>query len=67
MVFTTSGDMIYLHIFGNPIIVLNTAQTVNDLLEKRSANYSSRPVRTMANELWVEPDARLAFSDLPAM
>ncbi|KAI0094761.1 cytochrome P450 [Irpex rosettiformis] len=45
------GDIIYVHIFGNPLLVLNTAEAVNDLFEKRGAIYSSRPVRTMVSEL----------------
>ncbi|KAF9069142.1 cytochrome P450 [Rhodocollybia butyracea] len=47
----TYGDMIYIYIFGNPILVLNSAQAISDLLEKRSVNYSSRPIRTMVVEL----------------
>lgn len=46
-----TGDIIYIRVLGNPIIVLNSAEAVNDLFEKRSANYSSRPVRVMVNEL----------------
>lgn len=46
-----TGDVIYIYVFGNPILVLNSAEAVNDLLERRSGNYSSRPVRTMINEL----------------
>ena len=46
-----AGDVIYVRVFGNPVIVLNSAEAVSDLFEKRSANYSSRPVRTMVNEL----------------
>ncbi|KAH7911946.1 cytochrome P450 [Hygrophoropsis aurantiaca] len=45
------GDIIYVYVFGNPVIVLNSAEAVEDLLEKRSKNYSSRPVRTMVVEL----------------
>lgn len=45
------GDLIYIYVFGNPILVLNSAEAVTDLLEKRSGNYSSRPVRTMVVEL----------------
>lgn len=47
----TYGDIIYIYVFGNPIIVLNSAEVIHDLFEKRSAIYSSRPVRTMVNEL----------------
>ncbi|KAK7058891.1 hypothetical protein VNI00_001515 [Paramarasmius palmivorus] len=39
------GDLIYIRVFGNPILVLNSAQAISDLLDKRSGNYSSRPVR----------------------
>ncbi|ESK89309.1 cytochrome p450 [Moniliophthora roreri MCA 2997] len=45
------GDLIYIRVFGNPILVLNSAQVISDLLEKRSGNYSSRPLRTMVVEL----------------
>ncbi|KAK7463681.1 hypothetical protein VKT23_007024 [Stygiomarasmius scandens] len=45
------GDLIYIHVLGNPVLILNSASAVSDLLEKRSANYSSRPVRTMVSEL----------------
>ncbi|EKM61159.1 uncharacterized protein PHACADRAFT_134438 [Phanerochaete carnosa HHB-10118-sp] len=45
------GDVIYIRVLGNPMIILNAAEAVNDLFDKRSTNYSSRPVRTMVNEL----------------
>ncbi|KAJ6604729.1 cytochrome P450 [Mycena vulgaris] len=45
------GDLIYIRVFGNPILVLNSATVTSDLLEKRSGNYSSRPIRTMVVEL----------------
>ncbi|KAI0691331.1 cytochrome P450 [Cytidiella melzeri] len=48
---STYGDIIYIHIFGNPLLVLNTAEAVDDLFEKRGALYSSRPVRPMITEL----------------
>ncbi|RDB29524.1 hypothetical protein Hypma_015428 [Hypsizygus marmoreus] len=47
----TYGDLIYIYIFGNPILVLNSAKAASDLLEKRGSNYSSRPIRTMVVEL----------------
>ncbi|KIK71103.1 hypothetical protein GYMLUDRAFT_33229 [Collybiopsis luxurians FD-317 M1] len=47
----TYGDLIYIQVFGNPILVLNSPQAISDLFEKRSANYSSRPIRTMVVEL----------------
>ncbi|KAJ7110135.1 cytochrome P450 [Mycena epipterygia] len=45
------GDLIYIRVFGNPILVLNSAAVTSDLLEKRGGNYSSRPIRTMIVEL----------------
>ncbi|KAF8560444.1 cytochrome P450 [Imleria badia] len=45
------GDIIYLRIFGNPIMVINSQEVAEDLLERRSRNYSSRPVRTMVVDL----------------
>ncbi|KAK0469561.1 cytochrome P450 [Desarmillaria tabescens] len=41
------GDVLYLDTPGNPTVVLNSAQAAEDLLEKRSGNYSDRPDFTM--------------------
>ncbi|PCH34875.1 cytochrome P450 [Wolfiporia cocos MD-104 SS10] len=45
------GDLVFFHGLGNNILVLNSAQSINDLLEKRSRNYSHRPIFTVAGEL----------------
>ncbi|KAJ7786403.1 hypothetical protein B0H16DRAFT_30148 [Mycena metata] len=45
------GDLIYIRVLGNPILVINSASVASDLLEKRGAKYSSRPVRTMIVDL----------------
>ncbi|KAG7086187.1 hypothetical protein E1B28_002148 [Marasmius oreades] len=44
-------DILYLDVAGKNIVVLNSFRATDDLLEKRSANYSSRPRFTMVNEL----------------
>ncbi|KAH7335760.1 cytochrome P450 [Rhizoctonia solani] len=36
------SDIIYLDLFGNEIVVLNSSEAASDLLEKRSASYSDR-------------------------
>ncbi|EJF55960.1 cytochrome P450 [Dichomitus squalens LYAD-421 SS1] len=36
------GDIVYLNVCGQPMIVLGTHEAATDLLEKRSANYSGR-------------------------
>ncbi|EMD33676.1 hypothetical protein CERSUDRAFT_141968 [Gelatoporia subvermispora B] len=38
----TYGDIIYVNVFGQPMIVLNALEDVVELLEKRSSNYSDR-------------------------
>ncbi|KAI9449001.1 cytochrome P450 [Lactarius psammicola] len=37
------GDVVYFQIFGRSMIVLNTLGAAQDLMEKRSLNYSCRP------------------------
>ncbi|KAI6039862.1 CyP450 monooxygenase [Pisolithus marmoratus] len=37
------GDVIYLEILGSPILVLHSEEVVQELLDKRSQNYSDRP------------------------
>ncbi|PCH38751.1 cytochrome P450 [Wolfiporia cocos MD-104 SS10] len=41
------GDVIYLQFFHNPVVVLDSTKAANELLEKRSAIYSSRPHATV--------------------
>ena len=38
-----NSDIIYVHMLGQPIVVLNTVQAAIDLLDKRSSNYCDRP------------------------
>jgi hypothetical protein len=43
------GNIFYLNMMGQPIIVLNNAQAASDLFEKRSALYSDRTGAAMVN------------------
>lgn len=45
------GDIVYIEPLGSPIVVLNTIESINALFDKRAANYSHRPIFTMAGEL----------------
>lgn len=45
------GDICSVTVFGQPIIVLNSAKTAFDLLDRRSSIYSDRPVLEMAGNL----------------
>lgn len=60
-----SGKLTYLNVFGTPIVVTSSLEVARDLLEKRSAIYSSRPTFRMLNELWVGfPFIYWAHSDI---
>ena len=37
------GNIIHIHILGTHIIYLNSLEPAHELLQKRAANYSSRP------------------------
>lgn len=37
------GDVVFFDVLGTPTVVLNTYESAIALLEKRSANYASRP------------------------
>ncbi|EEB89794.1 hypothetical protein MPER_12074 [Moniliophthora perniciosa FA553] len=39
----TYGDIIYLRLFNQDVIVLNSAKVAGDLLDRQAANYSNRP------------------------
>ncbi|KAI0748777.1 cytochrome P450, partial [Daedaleopsis nitida] len=43
------GDVVYLRILGRPIVILNSVDAVNDLLERRGEIYSHRPVFPISN------------------
>ena len=48
-----AGDIVHLCIAGTHIVVLNTFDAVNDLLERRSTTYSDRPRMVMLKEVSV--------------
>jgi hypothetical protein len=48
------GDIIFLNVLRNPILVINSLEAAQDLLEKRSAIYSSRPIRVMQKDVYVD-------------
>ncbi|KAI5822527.1 cytochrome P450 [Schizophyllum commune Tattone D] len=45
------GDVVHLEIFGKHMIILNTFEAAQDLMERRSAIYSDRPRFVMLAEL----------------
>ncbi|KAJ6548443.1 putative monooxygenase [Mycena capillaripes] len=45
----TYGNIVYVDVLGQPLVVLNSAKIARDLLDQRSAIYSDRPTMIMAN------------------
>ncbi|KAL5536470.1 hypothetical protein ACEPAF_292 [Sanghuangporus sanghuang] len=45
------GDLLHFQGLGNNVLVLNSLEAINDLLDKRGNNYSHRPIFTVAGEL----------------
>jgi hypothetical protein len=52
----TAGDIIYIHLLGQPMIILSSEETVRDLMDKRSSIYSDRPRFVLSSELFVALD-----------
>lgn len=48
------GDVVYAHLLGKDVVILNSMQAARDLLEKRSAIYSDRPRFVLLTELYVD-------------
>lgn len=46
-----AGNLVFFHGLGNYILVLNSLEAIQDLLDKRGPNYSHRPVFTVVGEL----------------
>ncbi|CCM01370.1 uncharacterized protein FIBRA_03420 [Fibroporia radiculosa] len=54
------GPVVFARIFNMPIVILSSIQTIEDLLDKRGAIYSDRPIGSMYNDM-VEFTANTAF------
>ena len=46
-----AGEITYLNVIGQKMIILNSSKAAVDLLDKRSSIYSNRPVVMMAGEI----------------
>lgn len=59
------GDVLFLSALGKPIVVLNSFEAVNHLLNQRASIYSDRPQSVMASELyWITLFARETITDV---
>ncbi|XP_006464041.1 hypothetical protein AGABI2DRAFT_226079 [Agaricus bisporus var. bisporus H97] len=45
------SELLYVNVFGTNIVILNSLRVINELLDKKSSIYSSRPQRVMVSEL----------------
>lgn len=45
------GDIVYLHVFGQGLVFVNSPEAASDLLDKRGSVYADKPQFTMACEL----------------
>ena len=43
----STGDVIYFNLLGQQMIVIGSIKAAFDLLDKKSANFSGRPVSTV--------------------
>lgn len=60
-----TGDICSVTVFGQPLVVINSAQVAVDMLDKKSAIYSDRPTLQMAGELvgWKDSLVLLPYGD----
>ncbi|CAA7260281.1 unnamed protein product [Cyclocybe aegerita] len=61
----TWGDLCSVTVLGQPLVIVNSAKVASDMLDKKSAVYSDRPVLQMAGELvgWKNTLVLLPYSD----
>ena len=45
------GDLIYLNVAGQPIVILNSHKVAGDLLDRRSKIYSDRPRNIVGGDI----------------
>ncbi|PPQ69577.1 hypothetical protein CVT24_001377 [Panaeolus cyanescens] len=45
------GDLVYINVLGQPMMILNSLQAARDLLDKRSSIYSDRPRFVLLSEM----------------
>ncbi|KAG1786384.1 cytochrome P450 [Suillus plorans] len=54
------GDLVYVEVLGNKLLILNDMESMRELLEKRSQKYSDRPSFVMAKYMGIENNLSFA-------
>ena len=59
------GSMVSISILGQPMIIVNSAKTATEMLAKKSAIYSDRPIMQMGGELvgWKDTLVLIPYGD----
>ncbi|PCH43316.1 cytochrome P450 [Wolfiporia cocos MD-104 SS10] len=59
------GDIIYARLFQKPVIILNSVQSAQDLLDKKSSIYSDRPHTILYDQIlgWVADMAFMQYGE----
>ncbi|EDR09464.1 uncharacterized protein LACBIDRAFT_190116 [Laccaria bicolor S238N-H82] len=57
------GDVLHVHVFGHPMVILSSLQAARELLDKRSSIYSDRPRFVLMSELmgWRNASTHLRY------
>ena len=58
--FKTYGEAISVTVLGNPMVVLNSVSAAHEILDRKGANFSTRPLMFLHRE-WCVPIERPAF------
>jgi len=45
------GDVVHVRVFGQPIVVLNSYEAIEQVIVKNSSNFGGRPRLTMCGDL----------------
>ncbi|GJC86306.1 multifunctional cytochrome P450 monooxygenase af510 [Colletotrichum liriopes] len=60
------GPLTALRVIGKPFIIINDSQVALDILEKKSAEFSSRPSLTFIGEMYAVAMNRISLCSLPS-
>ncbi len=60
-----TGDIVYVSLFGQPMIILNSPKVATEMLDKKSAIYSDRPRLVFGGEMvgWDQTLALTRYGD----
>lgn len=60
------GDLVYVNVAGQPVIIVNSSDVARDILDRRGANYSDRPYLHFAGTMSGYSGVTTLLNDSPA-